>query len=70
MSRISGVEENNIINSFIIRCCSYKVIKSGRMEGAGPVPCMREIRNAYTSLTGKYEGQRPIEDLCVHRRQY
>jgi len=38
------------------------------MKGAVLVPCMREIRNAYTGLIGKYEGQRPIEDLCVHRR--
>jgi hypothetical protein len=35
------------------------------MKGAGLVPCMREIRNAYAGLSGKYEGQRPIEDLCV-----
>jgi len=68
MSRISGVEENNKMSSSIIRCCSNKVIRSGRMEGVGPVPCVREIRNAYISLIGIYEGQRPIEDLCVHRR--
>jgi hypothetical protein len=70
MNRISGVEENNIMGSLITRCCSHKVIRLGRMKGAGLVPLMREMRNAYTGLSGKYEGQRPIVDLCVRRRQY
>jgi hypothetical protein len=37
-----------------------RVIKSSKMRWAGHVACTREMRNEYTILVGKPEGNRPL----------
>jgi hypothetical protein len=43
------------------------MIKSKRIRYAEPVPCMREMRNAYKILIGKFE-KRSLGDLSIYER--